>query len=111
MKYDTLLKTIFLDAMPALLRAIRQAPVAEFLTIEFPERPKVMADIVARLVDGTILHLEFQLSNDPRMHWRCYHYFGAIQEQWEDSEVIQVVMYIGNGPMTMKSGIQKRSLV
>ena len=77
------------------------------MTVEFPERPKVVADVVARLADGRILHLEFQLSNDPRMHWRCFHYYGAIQELCEDAEVIQAVIYLGNGPMTMRSGIQR----
>jgi hypothetical protein len=109
-KYDNLLKTIFLDAMPGMLRALRCAPVKEYLNVEFPSRPKMIADVVARLLDGKILHLEFQLSNDPRMHWRCYHYFGAIQEQWEDSEVIQIVIYLGNPPLQMRSEIQKPSL-
>jgi hypothetical protein len=109
-KYDSLLKTIFLEAMPALVSALKCAPIAEYLTIEFPPRPKMIADVVARLADGRILHLEFQLSNDPRMHWRCYHYFGAIQEQWEESEVIQVLIYLGNGPMQMKGRIERRSL-
>ena len=108
-KYDNLLKTIFMEAMPTLLKALHCAPVLELLSVEFPERAKMVADIVARLADGKILHLEFQLTNDPRMHWRCYHYFGAIQEQWEDSEVIQVVVYLGNGEMTMKPIINKPS--
>jgi hypothetical protein len=109
-KYDNLLKTIFHDAMPTLLRVLGCAPVAEYLTVEFPARPKLVADVVARLTDGRILHLEFQLSNDPRMHWRCYHYFGAIQEQWDDSEIIQVVIYLGNAPMQMKPKIERPSL-
>ena len=94
-KYDNLLKTLFLDAMPMLLGSIAPSPVAELLSVEFPSRPKMVADVVARLADGTILHVEFQLTNDPRMHWRCYHYFGAIQEEWPDAHVIQVVIYLG----------------
>jgi hypothetical protein len=109
-KYDNLLKTIFFDAMPAMLRALDCAPVAEYLSVEFPERPRMVADVVARLADGKILHLEFQLRNDPRMHWRCYHYFGAIQELWEDAEIIQIVIYLGNGPMQMKREIRKPTL-
>ena len=110
MKYDNLLKTIFFDAMPMMLRALHCAPVAEYLSVEFPERPKMVADVVARLADGRILHLEFQLRNDPRMHWRCYHYFGAIQEQWEDAEIIQIVIYLGNGPVQMKREIRRPHL-
>jgi hypothetical protein len=77
-KYDNLLKTLFHDTMLGLLRTLDCAPVVEYLTVEFPFRPKMVADVVARLADGKILHLEFQLTNDPRMHWRCYHYYGAI---------------------------------
>ena len=109
-KYDNLLKTIFYDAMPFFLRALHCAPITEYLSVEFPARPKLVADVVARLADGKILHIEFQLANDPRMHWRCYHYFGAIQEQWEDAEVIQVVVFVGNGPVQMKREIQKTRL-
>lgn len=94
--------------MPLLIRGLQCAPVAEYSSIEFPPRPKVVADVVALLTDGSILHLEFQLSIDPRMHWRCYFYYGAIEEQWEDAEVRQVVVYIGNGPVRMKREIKKK---
>ena len=69
MKYDNLLKTIFYDSMPAFVRMLGCAAAAEFLTVEFPVRSKLGEDAVVRLVDGKILHLEFQLTNDPRMHW------------------------------------------
>src|SRR5450432_1606826 len=93
--------------MPGLLRALKCAPVAEYLTVEFPSRPKMVADVVARLADGKILHIEFQLKNDPRMRWRCFHYYGTIQELWEDSDVLQVVIYLGNSPMSMAREIQR----
>ena len=80
MKYDNLLKDIFLDAMPKLLGSIADSPVAKLLSVEFPSRPKMVADVVARLVNGRILHVEFQLANDPR--------FGAIQEEFTDADVI-----------------------
>ena len=107
MKYDNLLKTIFFDAMPALLRLLKCAPVVEFLSVEFPPRHKNVADVVALLADGKILHLEFQVKNDPDMHWRCYHYFGSISQRWPKAEVIQVVIYLGNGPMNMVTSIDR----
>lgn len=76
--------------MPTLLGSIANAPVAELLSVEFPSRPKLVADVIARLTDGRILQVEFQLTNDAHMLWRCYQYFGAIQEAWPDAEVIQV---------------------
>ena len=107
MKYDNLLKTIFYDAMPSLLRALGCAPVVEYLSVEFPTQDKQVADVVALLEDGKILHLEFQETNDARMLWRCYHYYGAIQERWEQADVIQVVVYFGNGPVRMRHEIDK----
>ena len=109
MKYDILLKTIFLDAMPALLRLLKCAPVVEYLTVEFPRKHKMVADVVALLADGRILHLEFQVRNDPKMHWRCYRYFGVISERWPKAEVIQVVIYLGRDPLTMQSRIRKQT--
>jgi hypothetical protein len=105
-KYDNLLKTIFFDAMPALLRLLRCAPVVQYLNVEFPPRHKMVADMVALLADGKILHLEFQVTNDPDMHWRCFHYFGSISQRWPEAEVIQVVVYLGNDPLAMKSAVE-----
>jgi hypothetical protein len=105
MKFDNLLKTIFFDAMPALIRLLGCAPVVEYLNVEFPPRHAMVADVVALLADGRILHVEFQVKNDPDMHWRCYHYFGTISQRWPKAEVIQVVIYLGNDPMSMESSI------
>ena len=92
-----------------LLGSIASAPVAEILSVEFPSRPKMVADVVALLTDGRILHVEFQLTNDARMLWRCFQYFGAIQEAWPNAEIIQVVIFLGNGPVTMKREIKRPS--
>ena len=109
MKYDNLLKNLFLEAMPMLLGSIASAPVAEILSVEFPSRPKMVADVVALLTDGRILHVEFQLTNDARMLWRCFQYFGAIQKAWPNAEIIQVVIFLCNGPVTMKREIKRPS--
>ena len=93
--------------MPALLRLLDCAPVVEYLSVEFPRKHKMVADVVARLADGRILHLEFQVKNDPGMHWRCFHYFGAIQQRWPLADVIQVVIYLGSDPLTMQSSVDK----
>ncbi len=93
--------------MPALLRLLNCGHVIEYLSIEYPRQHKMIADVVARLADGRILHLEFQVKNDPDMHWRCFHYFGAIQQRWPQAEVIQVVIYLGGDLLTMQSSIDR----
>ena len=64
--------------------------------------------MVALLQDGRVLHLEFQVKNDPEMHWRMYHYYGTIQQRWQDADVIQVVIYLGSAPLTMIPRIDRR---
>src|SRR5207249_2152473 len=64
MKYDVRLKAIFQDAMPGLLRVLQLPGVKEYLTVEFPKRNKSLPDLVLRLIDGWIVHIELQSKND-----------------------------------------------
>src|SRR5450432_3772721 len=103
MKYDTLLKSIFYDSIPVLLKLLGLPPVAEYLTVEFPTRHKTQPNLVILLTDGRILHIDLQSENDPRMRWRCLAYYQAIRELWPVARITQVVIYVGSGPMTMIS--------
>ena len=101
-QYDVTLKAILQNAMPGLLRllGLPGGPV-EYLTVEFPVREKLLPDLVVRLADGRILHIELQARNDPEMEWRCLDYFRVISRRWKDTTIVQVVVYLGDGPMTM----------
>ncbi|HEY3742637.1 MAG TPA: hypothetical protein VGL53_22465 [Bryobacteraceae bacterium] len=107
MHYDLLLKLIFQEAMPGLLRVLGLPPVVDYLSVEFPKRTKAQPDLVVRLADGRILHIELQSKNDPRMEWRCLEYCQVISEQWPGVELVQVVIYLGDSPLTMASGISR----
>lgn len=104
-QYDVRLKSILHRAMPQLFRMLGLPPVAEYLTIEFPVHQKILSDLVVRLTDGRILHLELQSKNDPRMRWRCLEYWRVIAELWPVVDILQVVIFLGEGPMTMESAI------
>ena len=103
--YDTRLKSILYRSAPRLFRLLGLPPVKEFLSIEFPLREKAISDWVVRLTDGRILHLELQSRNDSRMLFRCLDYWKEICERWPGVEIVQVVIYLGDGPMTMVSRI------
>src|SRR5580658_10493772 len=105
MRYDLLLKLIFQEAITGLLRVLELPAAVDYLTVEFPKRSKALPDLVVRLTDGRILHIEFQSKNDPRIAWRCLEYWQLISEQWPGLEVVQVVIYLGDGPLTMTSDI------
>ena len=104
-QYDTHLKAILYRSMPRLFRLLGLPPVEEFLAVEFPLREKVISDWVVRLVDGRILHLELQSRNDSRMLFRCLEYWTEIAQRWPNREIIQVVIYLGEGSMTMETSI------
>ena len=82
----------------------------EYLTVEFPKRQRLMADFVIRLKDGRIVHIELQSKNDPEMEFRCLDYWTVIAKQWPGVEIVQVVVYMGDAPLRMKSGIQRGGL-
>ncbi|HEY3742636.1 MAG TPA: hypothetical protein VGL53_22460 [Bryobacteraceae bacterium] len=107
MHYDLLLKLIFQEAMPGLLRVLGLPPLVDYLSVEFPKRTKAQPDLVVRLADGRILHIELQSKNDPRMEWRCLEYWQVISEQWPGVELVQVVIYLGDSPLTMATGISR----
>jgi hypothetical protein len=109
-QYDVRLKSILHKAMPRLFRLLGLPPVEEYLTVEFPLRQKAVTDSVMRLTDRRILQIELQSRNDPRMLWRCLEYWQAIGELWPDAEIVQVVIYLGAGPMTMVSSIARGRL-
>jgi len=110
MHYDTRIKLIFQEALPGLLRLLGLPAAAEYLTVEFPKSQKAVSDLVIRLVDGRILHVEFQSKNDSRMVWRCLDYWRAIGEQWPAGDIVQVVVFMGDENLRMVSRIDRGEL-
>jgi hypothetical protein len=50
---------------PTLLRHLTgRIAIEQFLNVELPKVQERRVDLVARLKDGSIFHLEFQASND-----------------------------------------------
>ena len=68
-------------------------------------------DFLARVTFPTgnsgILHLEIQTTNDPLMHIRMLSY--ALDIYREHSYPMQVLLYLGNEPLTMKNHIKEET--
>jgi len=110
-QYDVTFKAILQKAMPGLFRLLDlPSGVVEYLTVEFPIREKLLPDLVVRLADGRILHIELQSRNDPEMEWRCLDYFRVISRRWKGTTIVQVVVYLGDGLMTIASRIDESEL-
>lgn len=57
--------------------------------------------------DPIVLHVEFQSGNDKEMPYRMLEYYAAAQRKFKQS-VWQYVIYIGDRPLNMESGIRDR---
>ena len=110
--YDVRMKAILHRAMPQLFRLLGlPTEIAEYLTVEFPLKQKLEADGVVRFADGRILQLEWQARNEVKMPWRCLDYYRVIVDLWPEApQIIQVVVYLGDAPMTMAGSIGRDRL-
>lgn len=74
MKLDVTLRSLIARGAPALVRLIAGADLAAALPTEFPETRDQRVDTLVRLVDGRILHIEWQADFDGEMPWRMLRY-------------------------------------
>ncbi len=69
--FDGALKELWERDRPTLLNTLRNGvPIREALNVELPRVQARRADIVYRLDDGCILHIEFQSANDRDIGYR-----------------------------------------
>ena len=94
MQFDTTLKELFLATPRGLVEQLTGGKVEAWLMNEQPSVKVRRIDLVARLTDGRILHVELQEDDDPNMPWRMLEYYAPLrltygQEPW------QIVLYVG----------------
>ncbi|MFN7921911.1 MAG: hypothetical protein U0Q16_17550 [Bryobacteraceae bacterium] len=104
--YDRVVKDIFLHDRPALIGEVTGGrQVVEFTNVELPKTIERRADLLMRLDDGEVHHLEFQATNLYRLPYRqgviCFLLAGRHRRQ----VIGQTVIYLGEAPMRMRSGI------
>ncbi len=109
MRYDTTLKELFQTPPLRLLALLAGAPAVELLTVEYPAVKMRRPDLVYRLADGSVHHLELQGTNDAEMDWRMLEYYAPLARQFH-CEPVQYVLYVGNAPLTMKGVIKHARL-
>ncbi len=104
--FDGALKELWERDRPSLLHALTGGvPIRETLNVELPRVQARRADIVYLLDDGSILHIEFQSTNDRDIAYRQGIYC-LLLAQRHRKPVRQVVLYVGRGKMTMPDSIE-----
>lgn len=99
--FDGALKDLFERDRPRFLERIAGGvSVKAFLNPDLPKLQERRADMVMRLADGSILHVEFQSSNHPRMAYRMAMYHLLLFERYKRL-MRHVVLYVGAWRMSM----------
>ncbi len=107
---DITLKDIFEEVPHRLSKILSPAPIKELLPTALPST-ELRVDFLARLEDESILHMEFQSFNDTNMPWRMLRYYTAIAEKYKTHNIKQLVVYVGNEKLRMKSYLKIKNLV
>ena len=106
--YDTILKSILQSLGNILTPSLTGgAKPVELLNVEFNSMEKRVPDLVARLDDGRIFHLEVQSDNDRKMPLRMLRYWLLLREQYPGALIVQHVLYIGGPTLSMKRYIEE----
>ncbi len=106
---DITLKDIFEEVPHRLSKILSPAPIKELLPTALPST-ELRVDFLARLEDESILHMEFQSFNDTNMPWRMLRYYTAIAEKYKTYNIKQLLVYVGNRKLRMKSKLRLRNL-
>ena len=108
--FDGALKEYFQTQRPALLLQLTGGiGVKQFLNVELPTVRSRKVDLLLLLNDGTILHVEFQSSNHRDMALRMAEYYVLLKLKF-GKPVRQIVLYFGNGRLTMADTFKQDSM-
>jgi len=107
---DIALRDIFEEVPHRLSKILSPVPIKELLPTSLPST-ELRVDFLAKLEDESILHMEFQSFNDTNMPWRMLRYYTAIVEKYKAYNIKQLVVYVGNEKLRMKSSLKIKNLV
>jgi predicted transposase/invertase (TIGR01784 family) len=109
MHYDLTLKQIFHTIPQRLLKILTGRSGLEIMNAEYPTVKKRQPDLVLRLDDDTLFHLEIQSDNDDGMAWRMLEYYQLIYRHYQ-LPLSQMVLYVGNSNCKMPDKISHATL-
>ncbi|WP_040333856.1 hypothetical protein [Candidatus Magnetobacterium casense] len=105
-KYDITLKDIIKDVPQRFLKLLTGYEAGKFIDVQFPDVQNRCVDIAFETAPGNdIVQIEMQSTNDSNMLGRMFLYAGLIYNQYKKLP-IQIVLYIGNKPLNMKSSME-----
>ena len=107
--YDRTLRELFQDVPKTLIKLLVNKEIKEVLETSFPKVEERRVDLLTRLEDDTLFHLEIQSINDPLMPKRMLKYAALIYENY-DRFPFQMVLYVGDRDIKIASKIKEKNL-
>jgi len=107
--YDRTLRELFHEVPKTLIKLLVGKEIKEVLETSFPKVEERRVDLLTRLEDDTLFHLEIQSINDTLMPTRMLKYASLIHEHYKEFPK-QMVLYIGVKKLTIKNKIITQDL-
>jgi hypothetical protein len=108
--FDGALKEVFQEDLPTLLKRLtRGLAVKEFLNVELPKVRERRVDLVLSLEDDSLLHIEFQSTNDRNMAYRMVEYWALIKGRFK-RPLRQVVLFVGQARSAIVNRLEEDGL-
>ncbi len=107
--YDRTLRELFHEVPKTLIKLLVGKEIKEVLETSFPKVEERRVDLLTRLEDDTLFHLEIQSINDPLMPMRMLKYASLIYEHYKTFPK-QMVLYIGVQKLKIENGIVAQNL-
>jgi len=107
--YDRTLRELFHEVPKTLIRLLVGKEIKEVLETSFPKVEERRVDLLTRLEDDTLFHLEIQSINDSLMPIRMLKYASLIYEHYGEFP-FQMVLYVGERNITTRSKINEKNL-
>jgi len=108
--YDRSLRELFGEVPKTLIKLLIDKEIKEILDISFPKVEERKVDLLTRLEDNTLFHLEIQSTDDKTMPIRMLQYTSLIYEKYKQFPK-QLVLYVGNKKIKINDSINEKNLV
>lgn len=109
-EYDAALKLLLQSSATVAMRELTGTTVERWLDVELPNVQNPRVDLLGETAGGELIHVELQSTNDSTMPLRMMEYCVRIYRLL-DRFPRQVLVYVGEAPLRMASGLEGPDLV
>ncbi|MEJ5173551.1 MAG: flagellar biosynthesis/type III secretory pathway protein, partial [Hydrogenothermaceae bacterium] len=109
-RLDITLGDVIKAIPPKFVKILAGKNAKTLLDTVFKQTKERKLDFLLELEDNSIFHLEIQSTNDKNMPYRMLEYYLLIKSKYNNRNIIQKVLYVGDEPLNMEDGIELQNL-